>query len=40
MYSDLDEMVVLHVEAMTNKVNELREHQRFRTEADLNTLRK
>ncbi|KAI8057944.1 hypothetical protein BDF22DRAFT_739348 [Syncephalis plumigaleata] len=29
MYSDLDEMVVLHVEAMTNKVNELREHQRF-----------
>ncbi|KAI9591197.1 hypothetical protein BDF19DRAFT_455948 [Syncephalis fuscata] len=38
IYSDLDEMVVLHVEAMTAKAAELREHQRFRTEADLTAL--
>ncbi|RKP07054.1 SH2 domain-containing protein [Thamnocephalis sphaerospora] len=38
VYSDLDELVVLHVEAMTAKVAELREHQRFRTDADLKAL--
>jgi hypothetical protein len=40
VYSDLDELIVLHVEAMTAKVAELREHQRFRTDADLKALRK
>ena len=39
-YSDLDELVVLHVEAMTAKAAELREHQRFRSDADVNALRK